>query len=49
MSLIKEDNIIFSDTNDYDIINKIQSKAGSKNLIIDNNLLYEIRQIKDTK
>jgi len=47
MSLIKEDNIIFSDTNDYDIINKIQSKAGSKNLIIDNNLLYEIRQIKD--
>ena len=47
MSLIKENNIIFSDTNDYDIINKIQSKAGSKNLIIDNNLLYEIRQIKD--
>ena len=47
MSLINNDNIIFSDTNDYDIINKIQSKTGSKNLIIDNNLLYEIRQIKD--
>ena len=47
MSLIKDDNIIFSDTNNYDIINKFQSKAGIKNLIIDNNLLYELRQIKD--
>jgi Xaa-Pro aminopeptidase/Xaa-Pro dipeptidase len=45
--LIKDDNIIYSDTNDYNIISKIQLKCGSKNLIVDNNLLDEARQIKD--
>ena len=48
IDLIKDGSIVFSDSNDFEIINKIQRKIGRKNVIIDNNLLYALREIKDT-
>ncbi len=48
INLIKDGSVVFSDSNDFDIINKIQKKIGRKNVIIDNNLLYNLREIKDT-
>jgi Xaa-Pro aminopeptidase len=48
INLIKDGSIVFSDSNDLDIINKIQKKIGRKNVVIDNNLLYALREIKDT-
>jgi Xaa-Pro aminopeptidase len=48
ITLIKDGSVVFSDSNDFDIINKIQKKIGRKNVVIDNNLLYAIREIKDT-
>ncbi|MGN6821584.1 MAG: M24 family metallopeptidase [Candidatus Nitrosocosmicus sp.] len=47
MSLIKDNDCVFSDNNDFDIITKMQAKIGNKNIIADNNLLYDTRQIKD--
>lgn len=47
MSLIKDNDFVFSDNNDFDIISKMQSKVGNNNIIADNNLLYDTRQIKD--
>lgn len=47
MNLIKENDFVFLDSNDFDTISKIRSKVGNKNTISDNNLLYDIRQIKD--
>ncbi|MER5174903.1 MAG: M24 family metallopeptidase [Candidatus Nitrosocosmicus sp.] len=49
MNLIKEGDIVFSDSNDFDIINKIQKKIGNKNVVIDSKLLYSLREIKDTE
>ena len=48
IDLIKDGSIVFSDSNYFEIINKIQRKIGRKNVIIDNNLLYPLREIKDT-
>ncbi len=48
LNLIKDGVIVFSDSNDFDTINKIQKKIGNKNVVIDNNLLYNLREIKDT-
>jgi Xaa-Pro aminopeptidase len=48
IDLIKDGSIVFSDSNYFEIINKIQRKIGRKNVIIDNNLLYALREIKDT-
>ncbi len=47
MDLIYDNDIVFSDSNDFFIINKIQKKIGNKNLTIDNALLYNLREIKD--
>ena len=47
MTLIKDNDFVFLDNNDFDIISKMQSKIGNKNIIADNNLLYDTRQIKD--
>jgi Xaa-Pro aminopeptidase len=48
IGLIKDGSIVFSDSDYFEIINKIQRKIGRKNVIIDNNLLYALREIKDT-
>jgi Xaa-Pro aminopeptidase len=48
IDLIKDGSIVFSDSDYFEIINKIQRKIGRKNVIIDNNLLYALREIKDT-
>ncbi len=48
-SIIKDNEFVFSDSNDFDAINKIQTKAGNENMSIDSNLLYGLREIKDTK
>ncbi len=49
MNLIKDNDIVFTDSNDFDIINKLQKRIGNKNVVIDSNLLFNLREIKDTK
>ena len=44
---IKDNDIVFSDCNDFDILNKINGKVGNENLMVDSNLLHSIREIKD--
>ncbi|MEJ7641978.1 MAG: M24 family metallopeptidase [Candidatus Nitrosocosmicus sp.] len=46
---IKDNEFVFSDSNDFDAINKIQKKTGNENMVIDSNLLYNLREIKDTQ
>ncbi|HEY6534351.1 MAG TPA: M24 family metallopeptidase [Candidatus Nitrosocosmicus sp.] len=47
MDQIRENDMILSDSNDFDILNKIQKKASKKNEIDGNDLLYKLREIKD--
>jgi Xaa-Pro aminopeptidase len=49
MNMIKDNDIVITDSNDFDIIDKIQKKTGNKSIINGNNLLYNLREIKDTK
>ena len=48
-NFIQDKDIVYSDINDFDTIIKIQQKIGNKNLVIDNNLFYKLREIKDTE
>ena len=48
-NFIQDKDIVYSDVNDFDTIIKIQQKIGNKNLVIDSNLLYKLREIKDTE
>ncbi len=48
-NFIQDKDIVYSDINDFDTIRKIQQKIGNKNLVIDNNVLYKLREIKDTE
>jgi Xaa-Pro aminopeptidase len=48
-NIIKDNDIVITDSNDFDILDKIQKKTGNKNTINGNNLLYNLREIKDTK
>ena len=47
MDQIRENDMVLSDSNDFDILNKIQKKASKKNEIDGNDLLYKLREIKD--
>ncbi len=49
ISMVKDNEFVFSDSNDFDAINKIQTKTGNENTAIDSNLLYGLREIKDTE
>jgi Xaa-Pro aminopeptidase/Xaa-Pro dipeptidase len=49
INLIKDNDIVFSDCNDFDVLNKIKEKTGNENLIVDSNLLHSIREIKDSE
>ncbi len=49
INTIRDNEFIFSDSNDFDAINKIQSKTGNENMVIDSNILYGLREIKDTE
>jgi Xaa-Pro aminopeptidase/Xaa-Pro dipeptidase len=49
ISIVKDNDFVFSDSNDYEAINKIQMKTGNENMAIDSSLLYGLRQIKDTE
>jgi Xaa-Pro aminopeptidase len=49
MNLIKDNDTVISDSNDFDIINNIQKKTRNKNTIDGNGLLYKLREIKDIK
>jgi Xaa-Pro aminopeptidase len=47
ISMIKDNEFVFSDSNDFDAIIKIQAKTGKENMVIDSNLLYGLREIKE--
>ena len=47
MDQINENDIVISDSNDFDILSKIQKKSGEKNNLNGNDLLYQLREIKD--
>ncbi len=49
ISIVKDNVFVFSDSNDFDAINKIQKKTGNENMAIDSNLLSGLREIKDTE
>ncbi len=49
ISIVKDNEFVFSDSNDFDAINKIQTKTGNEKTAIDSNLLYGLREIKDTE
>lgn len=48
-NFIQDKDIVYSDIYDFDAMRKIQQKIGNKNLVIDNNLLYKLREIKDNE
>ncbi len=47
MDQINENDIVISDSNDFDILSKIQKKSEKKNNLNGNDLLYQLREIKD--
>lgn len=48
-NFVQDMDIVYTDINDFDTIRNIQQKTGNKNLVIDNNFLYKLREIKDTE
>ncbi len=49
INTIRDNDIVFSDSDDFDTIKKIQKKMGNENTVIDNNILYNLREVKDTE
>ncbi len=47
MDQIRENDMVISDSNDFEILNKILKKTSKKNEIDGSDLLYKIREIKD--